>query len=88
MKSVGNLTDFVCSHMLEPCDVGSRIEALICHFDDLDRAHQAVLTAKQQVKLLLPLVDDGPKHQTQLANIQTLEAGRDTLRPYFATAQG
>ncbi|KAJ4853808.1 ATP-binding protein [Xylella fastidiosa subsp. multiplex] len=88
MKSVGNLTDFVCSHMLEPCDVGSRIEALICHFDDLDRAHQAVLTAKQQVKLLLPLVDDGQKHQTQLANIQTLEAGRDTLRPYFAQLKG
>jgi uncharacterized protein YPO0396 len=38
MKSVGNLTDFVRSHMLEPFDVGSRIEALIRHFDDLDRA--------------------------------------------------
>ncbi|SDD21400.1 Putative exonuclease SbcCD, C subunit [Aquimonas voraii] len=47
MKSVGNLTDFVRSHMLEPFDVGSRIEALIRHFDDLDRAHQAVLKAKR-----------------------------------------
>ncbi len=52
MKSVGNLTDFVRSHMLEPFDVGSRIEALIRHFDDLDRAHQAVLKAKRQVDLL------------------------------------
>ena len=56
MKSVGNLTDFVRSHMLEPFDVGSRIEALIRHFDDLDRAHQAVLKTKRQVELLAPLV--------------------------------
>ncbi|MCC7100427.1 MAG: ATP-dependent exonuclease SbcCD, C subunit-like protein, partial [Rubrivivax sp.] len=47
MKSVGNLTDFVRSHMLEPFDSGQRIEALIRHFDDLDRAHQAVLEAKR-----------------------------------------
>ena len=35
MKSVGNLTDFVRSHMLEPFDVEPRIAALIAHFDDL-----------------------------------------------------
>jgi uncharacterized protein YPO0396 len=43
MKSVGNLTDFVRSHMLEPFDVVPRIAALIGHFDDLNRAHEAVL---------------------------------------------
>lgn len=49
MKSVGNLTDFVRGHMLEPFDVESRIQELIAHFDNLDRAHQAVLKAKAQV---------------------------------------
>jgi uncharacterized protein YPO0396 len=58
MKSVGNLTDFVRSHMLEPFDVAPRITALIGHFDDLSRAHAAVLRAKRQVELLLPLVAD------------------------------
>ena len=33
MKSVGNLTDFVRSHMLEPFEVAPRIQALIGHFD-------------------------------------------------------
>ena len=56
MKSVGNLTDFVRSHMLEPFEVAPRIQALIGHFDDLDRAHRAVLKAQQQVELLTPLV--------------------------------
>ena len=88
MKSVGNLTDFVRSHMLEPFDVGSRIEALIRHFDDLDRAHQAVLKAKRQVELLAPLVADGGRHSALAAEIQGFREGRDSLRPYFARLKG
>jgi uncharacterized protein YPO0396 len=88
MKSVGNLTDFVRSHMLEPFDVGSRIEALIRHFDDLDRAHQAVLKAKRQVDLLTPLVDDGARHLALAAEIQGWRDARDQLRPYFARLKG
>jgi len=84
MKSVGNLTDFVRSHMLEPFDSGRRIEDLIRHFDDLDRAHQAVRKAKRQVELLTPLVDDGHRHGALAAQIDGLRAGRDALRPYFA----
>lgn len=88
MKSVGNLTDFVRSHMLEPFDVGSRIEALIHHFDDLDRAHQAVLKAKRQVDLLTPLIEDGARHQALAAEIQGWRDARDHLRPYFARLKG
>ncbi|MEG7168074.1 hypothetical protein V2A47_34650, partial [Pseudomonas aeruginosa] len=84
MKSVGNLTDFVRSHMLEPFDVGGRIEALLGHFDDLDRAHQSVLKAKRQIELLTPLVEDGLRHGHIAAEIQALREGSDALRPYFA----
>jgi len=84
MKSVGNLTDFVRSHMLEPFDVDNRIQALLGHFDDLDRAHQAVLKAKRQIELLTPLIEDGQRHGEIDANIQSLREGRDALRPYFA----
>jgi uncharacterized protein YPO0396 len=84
MKSVGNLTDFVRSHMLEPFEVAGRIEALIHHFDDLDRAHQAVLRAKRQVALLTPLVEDGRRHAALGTEIQGLRDGRDALRAYFS----
>lgn len=84
MKSVGNLTDFVRSHMLEPFDVGSRVEALLSHFDDLDRAHQAVLKAKRQIQLLTPLIEDGRIYGRLTDEIQGLREGRDALRPYFA----
>ena len=84
MKSVGNLTDFVRSHMLEPFDVGPRIAALITHFDDLNRAHEAVLKAKHQVELLNPLVADCDRHRVQAAELEDLRACREALRPYFA----
>ncbi|MEO6986660.1 MAG: ATP-binding protein [Paralcaligenes sp.] len=85
MKSVGNLTDFVRSHMLEPFEVAPRIQALIAHFDDLHRAHEAVLKAKRQVTLLTPLVADCGKHvQLQTETLQ-LRACRDALGACFSS---
>jgi uncharacterized protein YPO0396 len=81
MKSVGNLTDFVRHHMLEPFDVAPRILALIAHFDDLNRAHEAVLKAKQQVELLSPLVADCDRHAALLAATDELRACREGLQP-------
>ncbi|MBI3524200.1 MAG: ATP-dependent exonuclease SbcCD, C subunit-like protein [Betaproteobacteria bacterium] len=84
MKSVGNLTDFVRSHMLEPFEVASRIAALIGHFDDLNRAHEAVLKAKRQVELLSPLVTDCDRHASLVSQGEELRACREALRSYFA----
>ncbi|MGB5671632.1 MAG: ATP-binding protein [Sedimenticolaceae bacterium] len=84
MKSVGNLTEFVRNHMLEPFEVAPRIAALIEHFDDLDRAHAAVLKAKRQVELLTPLVADCDRYAALSASSEALRACREALRPYFA----
>jgi uncharacterized protein YPO0396 len=84
MKSVGNLTDFVRSHMLEPFEVAPRIQALIGHFDDLNRAHQAVLKAQQQVEWLTPLVADCSRHGALVAEVEALRRCRESLRTHFA----
>jgi uncharacterized protein YPO0396 len=84
MKSVGNLTDFVRTHMLEPFDVAFRITALIAHFDDLNRAHEAVLKAKRQVELLTPLTADCRRHSELSKDIEQLRQARDALRTYFS----
>jgi uncharacterized protein YPO0396 len=84
MKSVGNLTDFVRSHMLEPFEVAPRITALIGHFDDLNRAHEAVLKAKRQVELLSPLVNACERHSSLVAQAEEFRACREALRSYFA----
>lgn len=85
LKSVGNLTDFVRSHMLEPFDVAPRISALIGHFEDLNRAHEAVLKAKRQLEMLTPLVADCARHRDLAQTADNLRACRDALRPWFAT---
>lgn len=85
LKSVGNLTDFVRSHMLEPFDVLPRITALIGHFEDLNRAHEAVLKAKRQVEALEPLVADSLRHRELTQTTEELRACREALRPWFAS---
>lgn len=84
MKSVGNLTDFVRSHMLEAFDVAPRLAALIAHFDDLNRAHAAVLKAQAQVALLQPLVADGERHAELAFAVEQQRAAREALAAYFA----
>jgi uncharacterized protein YPO0396 len=84
MKSVGNLTDFVRQHMLEAFDVQGRIDALIGHFDDLHRAHEAVLKAKAQIAALQPLCADCDRHLELTQGAADLRGCREALRPYFA----
>jgi uncharacterized protein YPO0396 len=88
MKSVGNLTDFVRDHMLEAFPVEARIAALIAHFDDLNRAHEAVLKAKLQIDQLTPLSADCDRHQQLQQNVEQLRGCRDMLRPWFAHLKG
>jgi uncharacterized protein YPO0396 len=85
MKSVGNLTDFVRNHMLEPFNVAPRIQALISHFDDLNRAHQAVLKAQRQVEMLIPLVADCRRHTELMTGVDELRRCREALRGYFSS---
>src|SRR5579884_1799139 len=84
MKSVGNLTDFVRQHMLEAFPVEARIDALMAHFDNLNRAHESVLKAKAQIARLTPLIADCDQHVALMEEAHTLRACRDALRAFFA----
>ncbi len=83
LKSVGNLTDFVRHHMLQPYPVQDRIDALIRHFDDLNRAHDAVVRARRQVERLTPIVEKCDEHAARTVEIDGLRRCREALRPWF-----
>lgn len=85
MKSVGNLTEFVRHHMLEPDDTEDRIRALIGNFENLSRAHDAVLRARSQIEALNPLVIDGDKLEALEAGAASKRRARDSLAAWFAT---
>lgn len=84
MKSVGNLTDFVREHMLESFQVEERIEDLIRHFNDLNRAHDAVKKAKEQIDKLTPLVDGIDRYNKLQGDVLELKKTRDGLSVFFA----
>lgn len=83
MKSVGNLTEFVRQHMLEPTDARSRIDKLVQHFEDLTRAHEAVRKARDQLDALTPLVAACDEHDARSLAIETGQAAREAV-PYWS----
>ncbi|WP_211876841.1 ATP-binding protein [Pseudarthrobacter albicanus] len=83
MKQVENITHFVRTNMLEEDDVESRIGNLIHHFDDLKKAHDAVLRAKDQIGLLTPIKEGSAQHARLSREDQETRTQRDQLHPWF-----
>ncbi|UQX11617.1 ATP-binding protein [Candidatus Mycobacterium methanotrophicum] len=84
MKSVGDLNDFVREHMLEPFDAAAWVDKLIAHFEDLTRAHDAVVKARSQLAELGPLAEDCDAFDRLQTRLDDLHSQRDALRYYFA----
>lgn len=83
MKSVGNLNEFVRSHMLEPVDATERVGAIVGHFEDLTKAHEAVRRAREQLAALEPLVATAERYDDARARRSAVERQRDAVRLYF-----
>lgn len=84
LKSVGNLTDFVREHMLDAPQVKDRIEEIRRNFDNLNRAHTAVMKAKDQIQRLEPLAKDCDHCDVVQLEIGNLTRGRSALHAFFA----
>ena len=84
MKAVDDLTGFVRSHMLEPFDTKAHIEKLVDHFENLTRAHDAVVRARAQLDMLGPLVADLDAYDKANETIALLAARQATLPFFFA----
>ena len=84
MKSVGNLNEFVRSHMLEPVDASDRIRAIVAHFEDLTKAHEAVTRARDQLEALGPLVATIDRYDDAVARRVLAERQRDAVRLFVA----
>jgi uncharacterized protein YPO0396 len=85
MKSVGNLNEFVRSHMLEPFDSAEWIDRLVTHFEDLTRSHEAVLKARAQLAALEPLLADCDGYDRLGRQIRDLSDQRRALPYYLAS---
>lgn len=84
MKTVGDLTGFVRSHMLEPFPVEVRIKDMIRHFDDLTHAHGEVVKARDQIERLTPIVTDCDRHAEIAQDVARMIEARHVLKAYMA----
>jgi len=87
MKSVGNLTSFVRSHMLESSGVDEKIDELCHNFNELNHAHNTVLRAKRQMEMLKPIIADASKYQINTKAKKGKEKLREILSSYFAKSR-
>ncbi|HTF17798.1 MAG TPA: ATP-binding protein [Chryseolinea sp.] len=84
MKSVTNLTTFVREQMLERTDIKTQIEDLKKRFDDLNKAHAAVLEARRQRDTLLPMVDASEAFRKIEEQIVEIDGMLNAVPAYFA----
>lgn len=84
MKSVSSLTDFVREQMLERTDVKEQIATLLKRFDDLNKAHAAVVNAREQYQILKPLVENSIEFGKVISEIENLEAMLEVMPAWFA----
>ncbi|PNU19711.1 ATP-binding protein [Geothermobacter hydrogeniphilus] len=81
-KNLGDLNSFLREFMLDKPATFTVAERLVSEFDELSAAHQAVVTARQQVETLSPARDRYQQHQTLRTEIGRLEDLRLGLDPY------
>lgn len=84
-KNLGDLNAFLREFMLDRPRTFEVAERLVEEFAELDAAHQAVITARQQVDTLRPARDAYRRHQAitvDLVSLDGLLAGVDAYRDF------
>jgi uncharacterized protein YPO0396 len=83
MKSVGNLTEFTRSNMLEPSKTNEKFDELVKNFDDLNTSHERILKDKRQIDLLTPINEDCMALDLLCQRAIDLRAQREALSPFM-----
>jgi uncharacterized protein YPO0396 len=75
-KNLGDLNAFIRDFMLEKPETFVAADRLVNEFDDLNSAHEAVVTARHQIATLAPARTD----HTSLDDVRTQEHHKEELR--------
>ncbi len=84
LKSIGNLTEFIRTHMLEPSFVDEQIDELCSNFADLSHTHDLVVKAREQIELLKPIDNEGKRYDKLLKDIQKFQDLSSALPLFLA----
>lgn len=83
IKSLGQLNDFVREHMLEGKDRRNKIEELDRNFSNLTETYEEISKAREQVKLLDPMLAKGNDLGVKLADLEHVAGTMRNVPFYF-----
>ena len=82
-KNLGDLNAFLREFMLDPPRTFEVADRLVEEFVELDQAHQAVVTARQQIEVLAPAREANRAHQETRMDRLGLDLELANLEPYL-----
>jgi len=84
LKEVGSLNQFIRNHMLERANVEDSILQLRKNYDNLTKAHEAIVRAERQQSLLLPIQKQDAQHEEWGQQIHDARQAETLLPVYIA----
>jgi uncharacterized protein YPO0396 len=84
IKEITELNDFVRSHMLEKPNSQEKIDNLLLQFQDLNKAHDAILKAQAQIDVLAPMQQQYLEFERLQEKILLAEQSAEASKYYFA----
>ena len=85
LKSIGNLTSFIRSHMLEPAtEIDAQVNEVCHNFSELNRAHNLILEAQRQIEMLTPIDRETERYEKNRQERIRLDEIRGRLGAYMA----
>ncbi len=87
IKEITGLNEFVRSHMLEKPDTDGQIRSLREQFENLSKAHDAILKAQQQIDLLQPMMQHNLEFLALQEKMVQAEKSAEATKFYFAQCQ-
>ncbi len=84
LKSIGNLTEFIRNHMLEPESIDEKVDEVCRNFAELTRAHNLIIEAQRQIEMLTPIEKESRRYEALESQRLYYRRMRDTIDPFFA----
>ena len=84
IKVLGNLNEFIRTNMLEEHDAEAEFVELREHYENLLSSHKSIEKAKEQAKLLEPIIQGGKAYTEIQQKVNQLTNLENNLSPYFS----
>ncbi len=84
VKDIDSLDDFIRSHMLQKKNWRDTVSKVLTHFDQLTAAHEALVRARQELELLVPVEKAAKAHEKASVTSVEKQAQQTAVEPWFA----